>query len=183
MTNFQKPGDTYKLSDNYGVVYTAEWGHQEDYGHGPTKYSVDRLNLMGGLTAYNLTFQGAVEQLDGKGTNKTFDTPLGTNHAFQGWADLFLVTPRNGIRDVFATMIGTFDRGEVILTGTYHNFTDDTGQIKYGDEWDISALKKFGKHYSVLAKYAYYSADNYNTADTFTNTDTQKIWIQGNISF
>jgi len=174
MTNFQKPGDTLKLSDNYGVVYTAEWGHQEDYGHGPTKYSVDRLNLMGGLTAYNLTFQGAIEQLDGKGLNKTFDTPLGTNHAFQGWADIFLITPRNGIRDVFGTMISTFDRGEVILTGTYHNFTDDTGQLKYGDEWNFSALKKFGKHYSVLAKYAYYSADNYNAADTFTNTDTQK---------
>ncbi len=183
MTNYQKPGDTYKLTDNYGVVYTAEWGHQEDYGHGPTKYAVDRLNLMGGLTAYNLTFQGAVEQLDGMGANKTFDTPLGTNHAFQGWADLFLVTPRNGIRDVFGTMISTFDRGEVILTGTYHNFTDDTGNIKYGDEWDFSALKKFGKHYSVLAKYAYYSADDYRAADTFTNTDTQKIWVQGNISF
>jgi hypothetical protein len=183
MTNFQKPGDTYKLTDNYGVVYTAEWGHQEDYGHGPTKYSVDRLNLMGGLTAYNLTFQGAIEQLDGQGANKAFDTPLGTNHAFQGWADLFLVTPRNGIRDVFGTMIGTFDRGEVILTGTYHNFTDDTGNIKYGDEWDISALKKFGKHYSVLAKYAYYTADDFNAADNFVNTDTQKIWVQGNISF
>ncbi len=183
MTNFQKPGDTLKLSDNYGVVYTAEWGHQEDYGHGPTKYAVDRLNLMGGLTAYNLTFQGAIEQLDGMGTNKTFDTPLGTNHAFQGWADLFLITPKNGIRDVFGTVISTFDRGEVILTGTYHKFTDDTGNLKYGDEWNFSAFKKFGKHYSVLAKYAYYSADNYNAADTFANTDTQKIWVQGNISF
>jgi hypothetical protein len=183
MTNFQKPGDSYKFSDNYGVVYTAEWGHQEDYGHGPTKYSVDRLNLMGGLTAYNLTFQGAVEQLDGHGANKTFDTPLGTNHAFQGWADLFLVTPRNGIRDVSATVIGTLDRGEVILTGVYHDFRDDTGQIKYGDDWDFSALKKFGKHYSILAKYAYYNADNYSAADTFVNTDTQKIWVQGNISF
>jgi hypothetical protein len=183
MTNFQKPEDTLKLSDNYGVFYTAEWGHQEDYGHGPTNYAVDRLNLMGGLTAYNLTFQGAVEQLDGKGTNKTFDTPLGTNHAFQGWADLFLVTPKNGIRDVFGTMIGTFDRGDVILTGTYHNFTDDTGQITYGDEWDFSALKKFGKHYSVLVKYAYYSASDYSGADTFSNTDTQKIWFQANSSF
>lgn len=183
MTNFQKPGDTYKLTDNYGVVYTAEWGHQEDYGHGRVKYEADRINLMGGFTAYNLTFQGAMEQLDGSGTNKTFDTPLGTNHAFQGWADLFLVTPKNGIRDVFGTMISTFDRGEVILTGTYHNFTDDTGNIKYGDEWDFSALKKFGKHYSVLAKYAYYSADSYSRADTFSNTDTQKIWVQGNISF
>jgi hypothetical protein len=183
MTNFQKPGDTLKLSDNYGVVYTAEWGHQEDYGHGAVNYAADRINLMGGFTAYNLTFQGAMEQLDGKGNNKTFDTPLGTNHAFQGWADLFLVTPKNGIRDVFGTAIATLDRGEVILTGVYHNFTDDTGQIQYGHEWDVSALKKFGKHYSVLAKYAYYSADNYSSTDTFTNTDTQKIWLQGNISF
>ncbi|MFA6052738.1 MAG: alginate export family protein [Methylobacter sp.] len=183
MTNYQKPGDSLKVSDNYGLVYTAEWGHQQDYGHGPTKYSVDRLNLMGGLTAYNLTFQGAMEQLDGIGTNKTFDTPLGTNHAFQGWADLFLVTPKNGIRDVFATVSSTLDRGEVVLTGVYHDFTDDTGQIRYGDEWDFSALKKFGKHYSLLAKYAYYSAGDYNQADTFINTDTQKIWLQGNISF
>ncbi|MGZ5059940.1 MAG: alginate export family protein, partial [Methylobacter sp.] len=183
MTNFQKPGDTLKLSDNFGLVYTAEWSLQKDYGHGPTAYQDSRYNIMGGLTAYNFTFQGAVEQLDGKGTNKTFDTPLGTNHAFQGWADLFLVTPKNGIRDVFATMISTFDRGDIILTGVYHNFTDDTGQIKYGDEWDFSALKKFGKHYSVLAKYAYYSASDYSGADTFSNTDTQKIWVQGNISF
>ncbi|MGZ5028237.1 MAG: alginate export family protein [Methylobacter sp.] len=183
MSNFQKPGDTYKLSDNYGVVYTAEWSLQKDYGHGPTAYQTDRINVMGGLTAYNLTLQGAVEQLGGKGTNKTFDTPLGTNHAFQGWADLFLVTPKNGIRDVFGTLISTFDRGDIILTGVYHNFTDDTGQIKYGDEWDFSALKKFGKHYSVLAKYAYYSAGDYRGADTFSNTDTQKIWVQGNITF
>jgi hypothetical protein len=183
MTNYQKPGDSLKVSDNYGLVYTAEWGYQQNYGHGRTPYKANRVNLMGGFTAYNLTFQGAMEQLDGTGTNKTFDTPLGTNHAFQGWADLFLVTPKNGIRDVFGTMVSTFDRGEIVLTGVYHHFTDDTGQIKYGDEWDFSALKKFGKHYSVLAKYAYYSADNYSKAYTFSNTDTQKIWLQGNISF
>ncbi|WP_340122945.1 alginate export family protein [Methylobacter svalbardensis] len=176
MTNYQKPGDTLKLSDNYGVVYTAEWGHQEDYGHGATHYDASRINLMGGVTAYNFTFQGAVEQLDGKGLNKTFDTPLGTNHAFQGWADLFLVTPRDGIRDVSGAVHTVLDRGSVILTGVYHDFTDDTGSLHYGKEWDFQATKKFGKHYSLLAKYAYYDADQFGT-------DTQKIWLQGNISF
>jgi len=176
LTNFQKPGDTLKLSDNYGLVYTAEWDYQQDYGHGNTPYHANRLNLMGGFTAYNFTFQGAMEQLDGKGLNKTFDTPLGTNHAFQGWADLFLVTPKDGIRDVFGTAHATLDRGEVVLTGVYHDFTDDTGSIHYGDEWDFQATKKFGKHYSLLAKYAYYNADQFGT-------DTQKIWVQGNISF
>jgi len=184
-TNYQKPGDSFKLSDNYGLVYTAEWGYQQDYGHGKTAYDANRLNLMGGFTAYNFTVQGAMEQLDGKGVNRTFDTPLGTNHAFQGWADLFLVTPKDGIRDVFATVSSTFDRGEVVLSGVFHNFTDDTGQNQYGKEWDFQATKKFGKHYSLLAKYAYYSADNSipTAAGAFTTTDTQKIWIQGNISF
>jgi hypothetical protein len=175
-SNFMKPGDTLKLSENYGVVYTAEWAHQQDYGHGQTNYEADRINLMGGLTAYNVTLQGAMEQLDGSGINKTFDTPLGTNHAFQGWADLFLITPKDGIRDVFGTAIVALDRGNLILTGVYHDFSDDTGQIHYGDEWDFQVTKKFGKHYSLLAKYAYYNADKFNT-------DTQKIWLQGNISF
>ncbi|MCK9395751.1 MAG: hypothetical protein M0Q44_09195 [Methylobacter sp.] len=189
MNNYQKPGDSLKLSDNYGLVYTAEWGFQKNYGHGNTPYQAQRINLMGGFTAYNfLTFQGAVEQLDGHGHNKTFDTPLGTNHAFQGWADVFVVnTPDNGIRDVFGTVVSTFDRGDIVLTGVYHDFSDDTGQRHYGKEWDFSALKKFGKHYSLLAKYAYYSADSsYVTGGvdkSFTNTDTQKIWLQGNISF
>ena len=176
-TNYQKPGDSLPINKNLGVVYTAEWAHQQDYGHGQTPYEADRFNLMGGLTAFNMiNVQGAVEQLNGYGKNKTFDTPLGTNHAFQGWADLFLVTPDKGIRDVFGTAHVMLNRGNVILTGVFHDFTDDTGGIHYGDEWDFQALWKLNKHYSVLAKYANYSADKFGT-------DTQKIWVQGNISF
>ena len=188
INNYQKPGDSLKISDNYGLVYTAEWGYQRNYGHGKTPYQSERINLMGGFTAYNLTFQGAMEQLGGQGLNKTFDTPLGTNHAFQGWADVFVVnTPNQGIRDVFGTVISTFDRGDIVLTGVFHDFSSDSGQFHYGTEWDASALKKFGKHYSLLAKYAYYSADSsYVTGGvdkSFANTDTQKIWLQGNISY
>jgi hypothetical protein len=173
-----KLGDSIKISDNFGLLYTAEWGNQRDYGHGPTKYEADRFNFMGGLQAYNVTLQGAVEQLNGFGANKTFDTPLGTNHAFQGWADLFLVTPNDGIRDVFGTIIVSLDRGSLILTGVYHDFTDDTGNNQFGKEWDFMAVKKFGKHYSLLAKYANYNADSFGGT-----TDTQKIWVQGNINF
>ncbi|MGZ8926965.1 MAG: alginate export family protein [Methylobacter sp.] len=172
-------GSTPKIHDHYNLHYTAEWGFQKDYGHGKTNYEADRINVMGGFTAYNITFQGAMEQLSGQGVNKTFDTPLGTNHAFQGWADLFLVTPANGIRDVFGTVIGTFDRGNLILTGVYHDFSDDTGGIHYGDEWDFQVVKKFGKHYSLLAKYAYYN----DLGKLATTTDTQKIWFQANVTF
>jgi len=57
MTNFMKPGDTLKLSDNYGLVYTAEWSLQKDYGHGPTAYQASRINVMGGLRPITSLFR------------------------------------------------------------------------------------------------------------------------------
>jgi hypothetical protein len=165
-----------KLFEHYSLLYTTEWSIQSSFQNSPKDYTVNRFNLMGGFTAYMFSFQGAMEQLDGVGKNQTFVTPLGTNHAFQGWADIFVITPDNGVRDVFGTVTAKLDNDSIILSGIYHNFYDDTGNIHYGKEWDFSALKKFGKHYSLLAKYAYYDADQYNT-------DTQKIWLQGNVNF
>jgi hypothetical protein len=178
-------GATPKMYDHYNLLYTAEWSIQQDYGHRAVAYEAHRYNVMGGFNAYFLTFQGAMEQLNGTGKGQ-FNTPLGTNHAFQGWADLFLTTPANGIRDVFATVSGKFLDDSLTVSGVYHDFTDDTGNMHYGDEWNFQAVKKFGKHYSVLAKYAYYSADRndgYLGTGALTNTDTQRIWLQGNISF
>lgn len=194
--NFYKSSQTYGLRfdgkspqffNTVNAVYTAEWGKQSDYGDNPNHYQADRINLMGGLSAYNLTLSGAMEQLNGYGysnnvtttngrTYKAFQTPLGTNHAFQGWADLFLTTPANGIRDVFATASYKMMNDSLVVTGVYHDFSDDTGTLQYGKEWDFSVLKKFGKHYSLLAKYANYNADGFGT-------DTQRIWLQGNVSF
>lgn len=183
--NFGKSSQSYGLRfdgkspqffDRVNAVYTAEWSYQSDYGSNPKHFDLDRINLMAGLSAYDLTLSGAVEQLNGVGPGQAFQTPLGTNHAFQGWADLFLTTPADGIRDVFATASYKMLNESLILTGVYHDFSDDTGSLQYGKEWDFSVLKKFGKHYSLLAKYANYNADEFGT-------DTQKIWLQGNVSF
>ncbi|MGR8935298.1 MAG: alginate export family protein [Gammaproteobacteria bacterium] len=168
------------IDENFGVMYTAEWSTQSDYRHNPNNYRANRYNLMGGVTVYGVTFSAAMEQLNGhspltntNGAN-AFQTPLGTNHAFQGWADKFLTTPGAGIRDVFAT-VSTQVFG-VNAAFVYHSFKDDTGNVNYGDEYDFLATKKFGQHYHVLAKYAYYNADRFST-------DTQKVWIEGGISF
>jgi len=41
---------------------------------------------------------------------------------------------------------------------------------------DLLVSKKFGKHYVLLAKYAYYDADQFST-------DTQKLWLQAEANF
>ncbi|OQW67138.1 MAG: hypothetical protein BVN35_20660 [Proteobacteria bacterium ST_bin11] len=184
--NYAKSSQTYGLRfdgkspqffDTVNAIYTAEWSNQSDYGDNPNHYQADRINLMAGATAFNLTLSAAVEQLNGYGPGKAFQTPLGTNHAFQGWADLFLTTPANGIRDVFATASYKAMNDSLIVTAMYHDFKDDTGKIEYGKEWDAQALKKFGKHYSLLAKYAHFNSDS----PAFP--DTQVVWLQGNVSF
>jgi hypothetical protein len=200
--NYAKSSQTYGLRfdgkspqffNAVNFVYTAEFGTQSNYANNPNAYTADRVNLMGGFSVSDFTLQGAMEQLDGHGVNKTFNTPLGTNHSFQGWADviknpLFLpggagataaaaAALGQGIRDIFATANYKMMNDSLVLTGIYHDFYDDTGNVKFGSEWDFSVLKKFGKHYSLLAKYA----DFYTANSAFT--DTQKIWLQGNMTF
>lgn len=180
-------GATPKFWDNYKLLYTLEWSNQQDYGHRTSYYDVDRLNFMGGFSAYFLTFQGAMEQLNGNangGTARAFYTPMGANHLFQGWADIFAgKTPDSGIRDIFATVSAKFMEDSLTLSGIYHTYSDDTGQLNYGDEWNFLVVKKFGKHYSVLAKYAYYNAGSDAAYGNALSVDTQKIWVQGNINF
>lgn len=175
------------INENFGYTYLAEYGRQTDYGNGPTSYEADRYYVGAGLSAYKVQIQGAVEQLGGNGANRHFDTPLGTNHAFQGWADVFLVTPNNGIRDVFTTLTVPVFKGDLVFTAVYHEFFDDSGRLDYGSEWDFQAVKKFGKHYSLLAKYAAYSAGKDRAFPgagvNFADTDIQKFWLQGNINF
>jgi hypothetical protein len=70
-----------------------------------------------------------------------------------------------------------------VLTGVYHSFSDDTGKLDFGNEWDFMLVKKFGKHYSLLAKYAYYNAGDNPAYGNTLSSDTQKIWLQANVNF
>ncbi|MDT8406472.1 MAG: alginate export family protein [Methylococcales bacterium] len=167
-----------KINEDLTLHYTAEYSFQADYQNNPRDFDLDRYHVMGGATLYGVTLKAGFEQLDGNGRN-AFQTPLGTNHAFQGWADRFLTTPTDGIRDVNASLASSVLGAKLMFV--YHHFSDDTGGTDFGDEYDALIVKTFGKHYSVLLKYAYYDADS--NAPTFARNDTQKIWVQGGISF
>lgn len=166
----------YKIDDTFEALYTAEYAWQKDYRDNTFSYEVDYINVMGGVSAYGFTLKAAMEQLGGQ-DGKGFDTPLATKHAFQGWADVFLATPADGIRDMSVSLSKKVMGVKVL--GVYHNFDDDTGKTDYGQEFDLVVVKKFGKHYSLLGKYAYYDAENHS----LVTQDTQKIWVQAGMSF
>ena len=163
-----------KINDDISALYRLEYAHQRDYEQNPNDYEVDYLHLIGGANVYGVTLKAGMETLGGYGSGRAFQTPLATGHAFNGWSDQFLATPAHGLRDIYGLITGKVMG--VKLMGVYHEFDDDSGSISYGKEYDFLAVKKFGKHYSLLAKYAYFDGDN-------GRADAQNFWIQAGVSF
>ena len=182
---------SYPWTTTVTPLYALEYAYQRDHGANPGDYNVSYQLIEGGLKlkpagpVASLIFKASFERLDGTG-NAAFQTPLGTNHAFQGTADRFLTTPRDGIRDTYGTLIATV-YGFKFIAG-YHALASDRFDYDYGDELDLQLTRSINKHFTVGAKYADYDADTNatnlarNGISTVTN-DVQKFWLFITASF
>ncbi len=164
-------GDT-SISDTVKALYAAEYATQSDYKDGASTIDADYNLIEGGVAVSGVTVKLGMEVLGADGS--AFSTPLATGHAFNGWSDKFLATPANGLEDTYLKVSTTV--AGVNLVAAMHDFSADRGGASYGDEVNLQASKKFGKNYTVLAKYASYSADGFAT-------DTDKLWLMAQASF
>lgn len=180
----------YPLNETWGLLYTAEYAYQSDASGNPFSYDEDYVLLEGGLKwkigtfVKALTLKFSYELLGGDGSpNSAFVTILGTNHAFQGWADRFLVTPNAGIEDFYVT--GVMPLGwDMKFVASYHDLSADKGSFDYGDELDLMLTKKFLKHYVVGAKASFYDADrSAANATGGPSADVTKIWVWAGLTF
>ncbi len=126
------------------------------------------------LAPVQLRLGWEVLQGDNNSATAPFMTPLATLHKFQGWADVFLVTPEAGIQDLYA-QLGAELAG-VKWLAVYHRFSPDAGGPDYGAEWDLRASKVFSKRLSALVKYADYQAEAFGV-------NTQRLWIEVDYAF
>ncbi len=170
-----------RLKHDIQLSYDIGYSNQASYKNNPAAYALDRYTILLGASYAGFTIKSGMEQLDGNGVY-AFQTPLASKHNFQGWADKFLLTPEAGIRDIQASIDKSLYGIKFMFA--YHNFSDSSGHEEYGNEYDLLITRQFGKHYQLLAKYAYYDADN-NPAGVAASVekDTQKIWIQGSVNF
>ncbi|HZD53991.1 MAG TPA: hypothetical protein VE175_13160, partial [Woeseiaceae bacterium] len=123
------------------------------------------------VCACGLTAALSYESLGGDRASpgSAFRTPLATLHAFQGWADQFLVTPDAGVRDVQGRLSYPISRWR--LQAVYHDFSAEDGRDGYGRELDLAAARNLGERYELLVKSAYFDARQAGF------TDTRKLWI------
>lgn len=88
----------------------------------------------------------------GADEGKGFITPLGSQHDFNGWADLFWFTPDQGVNDYSLQLRWRAKPWELDLR--LHEFHQDTGGDRYGRELDLGASYKLGRDHSVNFTFA-----------------------------
>ncbi len=164
------------LGGDWRLPWAFVLASQSDSGDNPTGYKAGYRQVEIGLAREPFAVRVGQESLDGDATraNHRFQTPLATLHAFQGWADRFLITPTQGIDDRYVAASAAL-RGSTLQL-QWHGYRAAAGSRSYGTEWNVSIARSFAKHYELLAKFADYRADGFAS-------DTTKWWLMATATF
>lgn len=181
----------HKINDTWKALYTAEYAKQSDYQGGNPLIDAHYLKLGGGASYDVWSLRIDHEVLSSNNGKYAFQTPLGTNHLFQGWADLFLATPRQGMEDTFITFAGSIEKAK--LYAEYHVFKSDekyqslNGSFgdQFGTEFDASISYPFTPKMMGKLEYAKFNEnDVYGTlAGAARKGDKEMFWITGMYTF
>ena len=158
------------------AAYELTYARQSDAGANPIDYDADFVAGQLRVTKQRLGHALLGYQFLGSDDgNFAFRFPLGTNHAFQGFADNFLTTPAVGLQDLYVGIGADLPwgvKGAVI----YHEFWSDEGGDDLGEELDFVASKQITPIWSVLVKGAYFDGDS-------GQPDTVRFWVQTELKF
>lgn len=161
----------------YPVRYALEYAHQRDAADNPTSYDADYVHADLGVIIAALNVGVGYELLSGDDDGR-FVTPLATLHAFNGWADKFIVggtgNPPGGLADRYVN--ATYKFAEYVAEVIYHDFQSDQGSNDLGTEVDVHVGRPFGAHVRADVYYAdFMGASQFDSTDL---SDTRKFWLQ-----
>ena len=141
--------------------YNAEFAWQEDAYNNTDNYQA-WYNLVEASIQYKSHIFQLSQETFSQDKGIGFKTSLGTNHKFQGWADVFTsYAGQNGLRDSFATYRGRHKK--LRWRFVYHNFKTYGSSQKIGYEFDVELAYRVTRKWEVKAVYA-----DYHTQDAWT---------------
>ena len=162
--------------DGPKLNYIFSYATQSDTGDNPDNYDADYfLADIKYINEHGCYIGAGWEKLGSDDGMAAFRTPLATGHAFNGWADVFLTTPDDGLEDTYVYVGGNLPHGYK-AKALYHWFDPDEGSADFGEEFDAVVSKKVSENMELLAKYAYYHG-----GDTFP--DRAKFWLQLTLNY
>ncbi len=168
--------DRHLNTDGLSLDYVLSYAYQTDGHNNTSEYEASYYLVDVKVKKKDLGYAGlGYEVLGSDGGAASFQTPLGTNHKFNGWADAFLTTPATGLQDLYLYVGGSLP-WDVDGKLVYHHFGADSGSADFGWEIDAQLKKNISKNWSVLMKYAFLDGDS-------TVVNRNKFWIETTFSF
>lgn len=156
----------------WGVALEA--ARQSDYGNNVANFAHTYWLVEPTLSWRGVAFRAGWEHLGGNGSH-ALQTPLASLHAFNGWADRFLVTPAQGLEDRYLAAGGKAlphrSRGAMEWQAAWHDFSADASSAQYGHELDASLAVPLTPTLKALIKIAAFRADG-------LSRDVDKSWLQ-----
>ncbi len=164
------------VAEGFSIDLAGSYAVQKDYKDNPNNFSVDYIagSIGGSFSGFGVKL--GYESLGADNSGNRFQTPLATLHKFNGFADVFLNTPPEGLEDKYVRVSKKVKwLGGITASAAYHDFSSENGSIDYGTEFDAGLNFKISV-ISVGLKYANYNADEFAV-------DTEKFWLRLGYSF
>ncbi|WJG11116.1 alginate export family protein [Aliiglaciecola sp. LCG003] len=142
--------DTYSLRfsgqqavEQITLLYAFEYASQHNHTD-ISDYDAKYFFAETGLLFNGVTAKLAYEILGSDNGEFGFQTPLATLHKFNGCSDQFLMTPSQGLKDIYLSLSMPILGGTAVVV--YHDFSADdgvTGAEDFASEVDLQFTRKF----------------------------------------
>jgi hypothetical protein len=167
----------YQFDKDWGLVYTAEYAKQKDYGNNP--YRVDANYYLGeiGPGWRGFALKAGYALLGGRSVTDKLTTPLAP--PFNGWTDLFVNNPSgaggNGLEARYLNASGPirFLDG-ALATLIYYDYHSDNLHVHYGKELDSALaykVKRVSNRWEIGWRFGRYWSDR-----LFTNAIRTSVY-------
>jgi hypothetical protein len=147
----------------------AELARQRATSSGSPLIAATYYRVGAGATLKGWTVRADHENRGSNHGKYGFQTVLSDYYAFNGNALIFFATPKDGLRDTWATL--RWEQGPWTMLHEYHWFKADASDKDYGRELDLNFTYKIDKHWYSRAQWAHYRPD------ARPAPDVDKVWI------
>ena len=150
--------------------YTLEYARQDAYAGGDPRIDVPYWRAGGGVTWHNVTLRADQEVKGSNAGQYGVQMPLTDFYGFNGWTLHFFNTPRQGLKDRWATL--RWPVADFLFFAEAHKFRTDFANLDFGHENDMGISWSFYDGVSLRLQHA-----RYDPGPDGTGARVRKTWL------
>lgn len=165
--------------ESTGNNYHLEVARQQGRFRNPVKYNAYYWHGEAGKEVEAFFGSIGFESFSGHSTDagKSFRTPLGSNHDFNGWSDVFVNIPNRGLHDLYLKVGAKHTDFKIYMVYHYFRLATGSGSRRAGQEIDVGFDVRLNDQVDFSIGYAKYNPKS------FPLSSTRRFWMMLTASF